>query len=359
MLAAPIVMVGCAAPSGADSGNSLWERMAWKSQTSAAPTMGPSTTPPTRIAEAPSPSKIKNPAKLNLAYGRWQEQAGQFPEARRSYDKVLKDDPKSVDAILGLARLDQLAGRTREAETGFERAVKLKPNDPHALAAIGEFYASQERWPDAIRSFEASLSMAQADLTNNKPANVTTEYHLALAKARSGDIPGSLPHFKKSIGEAEGHYNVGHILYEKGQMVAAAKEFEHALRLRPDLLEAQARLDEIRGSNTGMQLASGMNGPASAVRNAAGVNPGKPPAASQHSRPESLRPTPPFGAGISGAQVATPVQRSIPPDAVNLSAPKPASSFPAPTSVPVDTSRMTPQQLEQWRNQFGSGTLNP
>ena len=81
---------------------------------------------------------LKDPAALHLAYGRFEEQVGQSTEARASYEKALAANPHAIDAVLGLARLDQLADKAKEAETGFRRALQMKPGDPAVMAACGQ-----------------------------------------------------------------------------------------------------------------------------------------------------------------------------------------------------------------------------
>ena len=79
-----------------------------------------------RLAKA-NRKKLKDPSKLDLAYAKWQEQLGNMTEARERYQRVLHDEPQSIEALLGLARMDQLAGRLPEAEQGFRKALKNSP----------------------------------------------------------------------------------------------------------------------------------------------------------------------------------------------------------------------------------------
>lgn len=345
LFAAAILSAGCAT-TGNGAEETFWQKMIPGDQAAAPafPTPAPSkyleSTVQVKIGETPPPKKIKDPAKLNLAYGRWQEQIGQLAEARRSYDLVLKEEPKSVDAMLGIARLDQLGGRTREAETGFLNAAKLKPNDAHVADAVGQFYASTEKWPEAIRWTESALNMAKAAPLNTSEVS-SIEFHLATVKARSGDLPGSLPHFVKSVGEAEGHYNIGYILYERGQTAAAALEFERALAIRPDLAQAQSMLDEIRAGQAGVQQTSAM-----APRPQSAFRPAKLEVSSE-TRPAATIPhTPLLSLPQNGPQhLATrPSQPSG--QGVILSADFGGNTAERPTSSP---------QQEQWRNQFGAG----
>ena len=236
--------------------------------------------------------KLKNPTNVHLNWARLKEERGQAEEARQSYQFVLDEQPKSVQAVLGLARLDQLAGRTDQAEQGFQKALQLNPNEPHVLDAVGQFYVSQKRWNEAVEMLQRAMAAA--------PNDKTYRYHLAVALARSGDIATAMPHFSKTVGDAQAHYNVGYILYEQGQLMAAKQQIMQAVVKKPDLLEAQLMLDTIRHDQEEKQMLAGAP--------VATENPYYPP------------------------QTATP-------------ATQPPFDSPAPVG-------MTPQQLEQLKNQF-------
>jgi tetratricopeptide (TPR) repeat protein len=181
---------------------------------------------------------LKNSGETHLAHAKWREESGDLVGARSSYELVLGVDPDSVSAIIGLARLDQLAERHTEAEQGFLKALKMKPNDPHVLDSIGQFYASQERWDEAINALRKAMLAA--------PNETKSRYDLAVALARSGRIDEARPHFAKTIGDAESHYNIGYILYEQGRLADAQKELYQAVLKKPELEEAQAMLDDVR-----------------------------------------------------------------------------------------------------------------
>ncbi len=181
--------------------------------------------------------ELKNASQLDLSYAQWQEQLGNLPEAEESYKRVLQDDPDSVAAMIGLARLEQLAGRKDSAEQAYQRAAKSAPAGGHALDALGQFYASETRWREA--------AAAHARATQAAPTNAVYRQHYAVALARHGDVSGALAQFKLAVGEAEGHYNIGYILYEQGRTDLAEQQFLQAVTLRPDLEAAQTMLDEL------------------------------------------------------------------------------------------------------------------
>lgn len=200
---------------------------------------------------------IKDPAALHVAYGRWQEELGRLAEARDAYERALHEDDESIDALLGLARVDQISGRLKSAEERFRKAVRYQPDDPRTHDALGEFLALQSRFPEAIDELTAATQLT--------PDESEFRYHLAVALVRSGDEAAAMPHFAKTVGEAEGLYNVGFLMYQQGKFDEAEQYLVQATVKRPDLLEAQQMLDQIRSLRDDHQLASNGTGQPSAV----------------------------------------------------------------------------------------------
>jgi tetratricopeptide (TPR) repeat protein len=201
---------------------------------------------------------LKDPAALHLAYGRFEEQVGQPAEARVSYEKALAENPHSIDAILGIARLDQLADKPKEAEAGFQRALAMRPGDPALLAACGQFYASQKRWPEARRDLSAAIAAA--------PKVQIYKHQLAVAETRSGDINAGLAVFNQLVGPEKAHYNVAFLLAQEGKQEAAAQECRAALTLNPKFEPARAMLDQMQNHQV-VGDPRGMKGPKPAAPN--------------------------------------------------------------------------------------------
>lgn len=186
----------------------------------------------------PTPKNPENPEELKLAYARWMEELNQVVEARKHYTAVATTEPDNVEAILGLARLDQVTGQYAEAEQKYKKAVRMAPESANSQYGLGQFYASQLRWQEALDHLSASML---AD-----PENTAFRYQLAVALVHTGDVDSALPHFIRTVGDAEGHYNVALILNEEGDLDGAEKHFLLAVTKKPKFEQAQQWLTELR-----------------------------------------------------------------------------------------------------------------
>lgn len=186
--------------------------------------------------------------KLHLTYAAWHEQSGNYKEARESYQKVLDKNRKNTDALLGLARIDRVYGREAQADELLKKAQKYHPKDPKILVAIGQVHASKREWAQALEMMQ--------EAHNLEPYETIYEYHLGVVEARSGDVPKALEHFTRSIGQAEAHFNVGLILKEQGDQTEAENHLMKALKLKPELKQAEALLASIRTGESDIQPAS-------------------------------------------------------------------------------------------------------
>lgn len=177
------------------------------------------------------PEDLKDPFSLQLAYARWQEHLGNADEARGAYQTALKKNPKSVEALVGLARLDELSQLPKLAERGYQEALKTHPKSALAMHALGKFYVNQERWKEGTHYLEMA---ARAESNNTR-----YQYDLGLALAQQGQYSAALEPMSVAIGEAEAHYNIGYLLKEAGRTQEARSYFQQAVALNPEMSQAE------------------------------------------------------------------------------------------------------------------------
>ena len=313
---------------------------------------------------ASSSKELKNPRKMHLAYAKWQEHVGNVDNARSSYEFLLSKQPKSADAQLGLARLDLLAGRKAQAEQRFLASLKSNPTNPLVMDSVGQFYASQKRYDESVEILNRGL---QAD-----PNSQSIRFHLAVALAKSGDIAAATPHFVRTVGDAEAHYNLGVILHDQGNIAGSEQQFQQALLKRPDLEQARTWLSDIQrekearyGTSTAMnqqhnsQFVSQSRQPNQQARPQPQSRQPQIRRASQNNIGRSNGPTirPAASSNIRNQlqqrnqEVVDPFRHSAPSQQPGFghTSLQGGHSLPPQQDIPPN---MTPQQYEQWKNQL-------
>src|SRR5207302_3459542 len=104
---------------------------------------------------------------------------GDYKEARRAYDEVIRDDGVSVDTEPRLARLDIIYGRLDSAREHFNKALSLVEKSgvpaPEPLAwchvQIGELAFKQGDWDSAEKHYLAAIEAL--------PEGYSAQEHLA------------------------------------------------------------------------------------------------------------------------------------------------------------------------------------
>lgn len=193
------------------------------------------------------PDKLTNPAQLSLSYAKLMEEAGNTTEAESHYQKVIAEQPQNIEAIVGLGRVQQATARIDLAEQSFHKALRIDPRSACALHGLGQFYGARDRWDEAVEL----LNKAVVESPNER----AYRYDLAVALVRTDNVESALPHFIRTVGDAEAHYNVGLILHQQGKLVESEQQFRMALSRKPDLEQAQYWLNTVMREQ-GQQSAS-------------------------------------------------------------------------------------------------------
>ena len=142
--------------------------------------------------------------------------AGQFELAQRAYETVLRRDPKSTDALLGLATIAGSAGQTDRAYQYYLLALESNPTNATAQAglvmtgsnadpalaesrlksalasqpdsaalhfALGNIYARQKRWSEAQQAYFNAYSIEpdNADFIFNEAVSLDHLHKSSLA----------------------------------------------------------------------------------------------------------------------------------------------------------------------------------
>ena len=87
------------------------------------------------------------------------ESSGKRSEALAAYQQVLKTDPSSFDAQIGIGRVLDLEGKYAEARSHLQKAVELATDDDvnAALATLAQSYAFEGQAADAAKYYQRAF----------------------------------------------------------------------------------------------------------------------------------------------------------------------------------------------------------
>lgn len=158
-------------------------------------------------------------------------------EAMLLYQKARGLSPSQINYAARLAPLYDLLDDAASARQAFDEAVQASPRDANLLNdhgcfldRIGELAAAEQQ---LLRALEIDPRHARG--RNNLGRNL----------AHQGRYDDSWREFSAVVGPAVAHYNVGVILARQKQTEPARRAFQDALRLQPNLPQAEQFLAQL------------------------------------------------------------------------------------------------------------------
>ena len=97
--------------------------------------------------------------------------ASRFEEALISYDKALKLDPRSVDALNGKGLILNQLGKYEEAITWFDKALEINPDFIDAMYNKADALGELGRYEESLEWTDRALTLKPA-IQNNSDSNV-------------------------------------------------------------------------------------------------------------------------------------------------------------------------------------------
>lgn len=186
-------------------------------------------------------------ANVYLSAARMMENGGNFEGAERQYKSCLEKFPKSRLAQISYARLLHRTQRLDESLVIYQMADKDHPKDPTICNDMGLCLARMGRKDEAMAKFH--------EATLGAPEDPRYRNNLAMVLVDAGRADEALSQLAYAHGKAKGHFNLGILLYRKGDHQGAANNFEAALQQDGSLTQAADMLqrlnaDQVAGSGS-------------------------------------------------------------------------------------------------------------
>jgi superkiller protein 3 len=100
-------------------------------------------------------------------------QMDQAPKGRIEFQEALKVDPKSVQALNGLATIQFKAGNFTESEKHLQKALSISPKDPQTRLNLALVFSAQDKKAEAIAIYKEvaesdSISVDWRNIARNR-----------------------------------------------------------------------------------------------------------------------------------------------------------------------------------------------
>ncbi len=235
-----------------------------------------------RLARAlpfPSATYSLESGRNYLSLGALYFQRGYLEQAGNSFERALRDDPASAEALYGIGSVYLNQNKNAAAREAFERAVKLPANYPgtlpdawnnlgvlatregriedsvhyfqHALQLdpghllsldnLGNAYRVQKRWDDARKVLERALAVAPQDPEAN--------YSLGMVFAQTDDTTKAYEYLQRALKARpvypEALNNLGVLYLVTQRRDQAVESFEQCIRVAPEFDQAYLNLARI------------------------------------------------------------------------------------------------------------------
>ncbi len=172
-------------------------------------------------------------------------QRGDYAAAEEGYRRVLAQDARNRDALLGMGAIAQQAGKDQAAQQYYRQVLVLDPRDPVALGAMSAF--------DTPNSDDAEVRLRQ--MLADQPRSAALHYalgNLYLDQSRWAEAQQAFfTALALEPGNPQFSYNLAVSLDHLGQGKLAADYYRQALQLDPsglsgfDAAQTQRRLNEL------------------------------------------------------------------------------------------------------------------
>jgi protein O-mannosyl-transferase len=190
---------------------------------------------------------------------------------------VTENNFVAEDNLGGALTLD---GKEEEAYPHFEAAARINPRDPLSHGNLGTYFQTHNRMREAVEQYEvavqltsdpallaqtyANLGAAHRALGEDDAAQKSydqslrlnpNQYNawlgLGLLARKQGKLDEAISDLSRSLElrpTAQGYLELGHTLVQSGHVAEAINAYKEALKISPDLVEAQQAADSLRPS---------------------------------------------------------------------------------------------------------------
>ncbi len=186
----------------------------------------------------PGIGDTSNFRRNDLSDGSLYYQRGYYDQAEDSFQRALRQDPASAEALYGLGSVYLERQNNTAARQTFERVLSLQPSFPDTLPNawnnLGLLAAREGRMSEAVECFQKGLQLS--------PDHPIALLNLGNAYRQMKQWTNAQNVLEEAVGAApddpEANYSLGMVFAQLNDSARAYQYLETALKLRPEYPEA-------------------------------------------------------------------------------------------------------------------------
>jgi tetratricopeptide (TPR) repeat protein len=204
-----------------------------------------------------NPTDVVGLGLLGVAYQQRAREAGDpsyYTKSEGVLRLALRYAPEDLVATSGLGTLALSRHRFREALALGRRTVALSPSTARGYGVAGDALVELGRYREAFKAFNRMASL--------KPS-ISSYARVSYARELLGDVHGAAEAMRLAIDAAVGqsealawsHTQLGKLLWSRGRVAAAEREYRSALAVRPGYVYAFDGLAQVEAARGRLRLA--------------------------------------------------------------------------------------------------------
>jgi tetratricopeptide (TPR) repeat protein len=189
----------------------------------------------------------------HLSSGLLHERQKEFSDAEAEYKQVLKLDPQSTEAVIGLTNIYMKSARLAETEPLLRQLAAQRPNDAAIHLQLGRVLVAedkQEKKDEGTAEIQTALKLS--------PGDADAQRELADLLVQSKKFPDAEKVYRDLLSihpnDAEIHGQLGEVLLKEHKFPEAQQEFMTTIKLKPDFGAAYGSLAVAANENQNYAL---------------------------------------------------------------------------------------------------------
>ncbi|MGB5132472.1 MAG: sulfotransferase [Steroidobacteraceae bacterium] len=183
-----------------------------------------------------------SPERRLLALAAEHQKEGRLDEAEHLYHRILRHNPRNVDALRLLALIALKAGRDGEAESLLEKAISLAPDFLLAILDLGRLRKEQDRYGEALECFDKAIAL--------DPTSPQAYYLRGATLAPASFTQQAIEAYETCLKLRPTHIGAligrGHVLKAVGRYHEAVASYKSCIRQLPEFGETYWSLANLK-----------------------------------------------------------------------------------------------------------------